>query len=159
MLESIINLVREHAGDAVINNPAIPNGHNEAVTAEAGNSILEGLKNMISQGQAQDVLSLLSHPSGDFQSHPAVQNISAGFIQNLVSKFGIDPSAASGVASNLIPTVLQNLVNKTNDTTDSSFSLENIAGQLTGGQGLQGLLGSFSQGGGAGVMDKLKGLF
>jgi hypothetical protein len=63
------------------------------------------------------------------------------------------------VASNLIPTVLQNLVSKTNDTTDSSFSLENIAGQLTGGQGLQGLLGSFGQGGGAGVMDKLKGAF
>jgi len=159
MLESIINLVREHAGDAIVNNPAIPNEHNEAVTAEAGNSILEGLKNMISQGQAQDVLSLLSHPSGDFQSHPAVQNISAGFIQNLVSKFGIDPSAASSVASNLIPTVLQNLVSKTNDTTDHSFSLENIAGQLTGGQGLQGLLGSLGQGGGAGVMDKLKGLF
>jgi len=159
MLENIINLVREHAGDAIVNNPAIPNEHNEAVTAEAGNSILEGLKNMISQGQAQDVLSLLSHPSGDFQSHPAVQNISSGFIQNLVSKFGIDPAAASGVASNLIPTVLQNLVSKTNDTTDSSFSLENIAGQLTGGQGLQGLLGSLGQGGGAGVMDKLKGLF
>ncbi len=159
MLDSIINLVREHAGDAIVNNPAIPNDQNEAVTAEAGNSILEGLKNMISQGQAQDVLSLLSHPSGDFQSHPAVQNISAGFIQNLVSKFGIDPAAASGAASNLIPTVLQHLVSKTNDTTDSSFSLENIAGQLTGGQGLQGLLGSLGQGGGAGVMDKLKGLF
>jgi hypothetical protein len=159
MLESIINLVREHAGAAIVDNPAIPNEHNEAVTAEAGNSILEGLKNMISQGKAQDVLSLLSHPSGDFQSHPAVQNISTGFIQNLVSKFGIDPAAASGVASNLIPTVLQHLVSKTNDTTDSSFSLENIAGQLTGGQGLQGLLGSLGQGGGAGVMDKLKGLF
>jgi hypothetical protein len=159
MLDSIINLVREHAGEAIANNPAIPNEQNEAVTAEAGSSILEGLKNMISGGQAQDVLSLLSHPSGDFQSHPAVQNISAGFIQNLVSKFGIDPAAASGVASSLIPTVLQHLVSKTNDTSDSSFSLENIAGQLTGGQGLQGLLGSLGQGGAGGVMDKLKGLF
>lgn len=159
MLESIINLVKEYAGDAIVNNPAIPNEHNDAVTAQAGSSILEGLKNMISGGQAQDVLSLLSHPSGDFQSNPAVQNISTGFIQKLVSQFGIDPTAANGVASNLIPTVLQQLVSKTNDTTDSSFSLESIAGQLTGGQGLQGLLDSFGQGGGEGVMDKLKGFF
>src|ERR1700754_3013977 len=159
MLENILNLVREHANEAVVNNPAIPNEHNEDVTTEAGNSIMEGLKNMISQGQAQDVLNMFSHPAGDFQSNPAVQNISSGFIQNLVQKFGIDPAAASGVASNLIPTVLQQLVHKTNDTADSSFNLESILGHLTGGQGLQGLLGSFGQGGGAGVMDKLKGLF
>jgi hypothetical protein len=159
MLENILNLVREHAGEAIVNNPAIPNENNEAVTAEAGNSIMEGLQNMISQGKAQDLLSMFSHPSGDFQSNPAVQNISGGFIQNLISKFGINPSAATGVASTLIPTVLQNLVHKTNDTADSSFSLESILGNLTGGQGLEGLIGSIGQGGGAGVMDKLKGLF
>ncbi|MBS1660670.1 MAG: hypothetical protein JST68_06425 [Bacteroidetes bacterium] len=159
MLENIISLVREHASDAIVNNPAVPNEQNEAVTEEAGNSIMDGLKNMISQGQAGDVLNLFSHPSSDFQSHPAVQSISGTFIQNLVAKFGLDPSAAGNVASNLIPTVLQNLVHKTNDTADSSFNLESIVGHLTGGQGLQGLLGSFGQGGGAGVMDKLKGLF
>ena len=159
MLENIINLVRENAGEAIVNNPAIPNEHNEAVTEEAGSSIVDGLKNMIAQGQSQDVLNLFSHPSGDFQSNPAVQSISGGFIQNLVQKFGIDPSAAGNVASNLIPTVLQNLVHKTNDTADSSFNLENILGHLTGGQGLQGLLGSLGQGGGAGVLDKIKGLF
>ncbi len=159
MLENIIDLVREHAGAAIVDNPAIPNEHNEAVTAEAGNSIMDGLKNMISQGQSGDLLNLFSHPSGDFQSNPAVQNISAGFIQNLIGKFGIDPAAASGVASNLIPSVLQQLVHKTNDTADNSFSLESILGHLTGGQGLQGLLGSLGQGGGAGIMDKLKGLF
>jgi hypothetical protein len=67
--------------------------------------------------------------------------------------------AASGLASNPTPAVLQCLVGKTNDTAGSPFSLGNIAGRLTGGQDLQGLLGSFGQSGGAGVMDKLKGLF
>jgi hypothetical protein len=141
MLEDIINLVKEHAGAAITNNPAVPNDHNEAVTSEAGRSILDGLKNMIAQGNSQDVLNLFSHPGGDFQSNPAVQNISGQFIQNLVGKFGLDPAAANGVASKLIPTVLQQLVHKTNDTTDSHFSLEGILGHLTEGQGIQGLLG------------------
>lgn len=159
MLDQIIDLVKEHAGELISSNPAIPAEHHEAVTAEAGNSIVEGLKGMMEQGQGQQVLDMFSHPSGDFQSNPAVQNISGQFIQNLVSKFGIDPGAASGIASNLIPTVLQHLVHKTNDTTDNNFSLENIVGHLTGGQGIQGLLGSLGQGGGEGLLGKLKGLF
>ena len=116
-----------------------------------------GLQQMIAGGQANDVLSLFSHPSEDLSAHPAVQAISSGFVQNLVSKFNINPSAASGIASSLIPTVLQQLVRKTNDTADNSFNLEHLLGNLTGGQGVQGLLGSLGQAGG--VMDKLKGLF
>jgi hypothetical protein len=155
MLEDIINLVKQHAGSAIVENPAIPNEQNDAVTAEAGSSIVDGLKGLIASGNAQDVLSLFSHPASDMQSNPAVQQISGGFIQNLVGKFGIDPQAASGVAGSLIPQVLQSLVHKTNDTADSSFSMESIFGHLTDGQGVQGLLGGL----GGGVMDKLKGLF
>jgi hypothetical protein len=158
MLEDIINLVKQHAGAAIVDNPAIPNEQNEAVTAEAGSSILDGLKGLISEGKAQEVLGLFSHPSSDMASNPAVQQISGGFVQNLVSKFGLDASAANGVAGNLIPQVLQSLVHKTNDTADSSFSMEGIFGHLTGGQGIQGLLGGLTQGGGS-VVDKLKGLF
>ena len=161
MLEDIISLVKQHAGDAINNNPAIPDEHNDAVAAEAGNSILDGLKNMIARGQAQDVLSLFSHPETDLQNHPAVQNISNGFIQNLVGKFGLDPSVASSVASNLIPNVMQSLTQKANNTADSHFNLEGILGQLTGGQGgVQGLLGGLTGSGeGGGVVNKLKGLF
>jgi len=159
MLDDIINLVKQHAGDAIINNPAIPNEHNEAVTAEAGSSIVDGLKGLISQGRSQEVLDLFSHPGTDFQSNPAVQNISGGFIQNLVGKFGLDPAVAGGVAGNLIPQVLQNLVHKTNDTTDNSFSLESILGNLTNGQGIQGLLGGLTQGQGGGAIDAIKGFF
>ena len=160
MLEDIIGLVKQHAGDAIVNNPAVPNEQNDAVTAEAGSSILDGLKGLISQGKAQDVLSLFSHPQEDMQSNPAVQQISGGFVQNLIGKFGLDASAANGVAGNLIPQVLQSLVHKTNDTADSGFSMESIFSHLTDGQGIQGILGGLSQGGGVGgVVDKLKGLF
>ena len=78
-----------------------------------------------------------------------------------MSKFGLGQTEANGVASNLIPNVIQSLVHKTNDPNDSSFSIEGILSHLTGGQqgGLEGLLGNLTQGGGTGIMDKIKGLF
>jgi uncharacterized protein YidB (DUF937 family) len=149
MLENLINLIEQHAGNAVINNPAVPNEQNNAVISEAGNSIVGTLKNMVSQGNLQDVMNLF-HNSGNVSSNPATQNITGNFVQSLMDKFGLDQNAASGVASNLIPNVLQSLVHKTNDPNDSSFNLQGIISQLTSGQ----------EGGiGGGVLDKIKGMF
>jgi len=161
MLENLIDLIKQHAGDTIINNPAIPNSQNEAAVSEAGNSIVNGLKDMISQGKIQDVLSLLQGQGGNVASNPAVQNISGGFVQTLMNKFGLGQGEANGIASNLIPTVIQSLVHKTNDPNDNSFSIEGILSHLSGGQpgGLEGLLGNLTQGGGGGIMDKIKGLF
>lgn len=162
MLENLINLVRENAGSAVINNPAIPNEQNEAVVNEAGHSILDSLQQMVSQGKLQDVLHMFQGGgSATAASSPAVQNISGNFIQSLISKFGINPSTASDVAGNLVPNVLQNLVHKTNDPNDSSFDLQSIISHLSGsgGGGIQDILGNLTQGGAGGVVDKIKGLF
>jgi hypothetical protein len=161
MLENLLDLIKQHAGDAIINNPAIPNSQNNAAVAEAGNSIVSGLKDMISQGKIQDVLSLLQGQGGNVASNPAVQNISGNFVQNLMDKFGLGQGQASGVAGNLIPNVIQSLVHKTNDPNDNSFNIQGILSHLAGGQqtGMEGLLGSLTQGGAGGVMDKLKGLF
>ena len=149
MLENLINLIKEHAGDAVINNPAVPNEQNNAVISEAGNSIVGSLKNMISQGNIQDVMNLF-HNSGNVGSNPATQNITGNFVQSLMNKFGLDQNAANGVAGNLIPNVLQSLVHKTNDPNDSSFDLQGIISHLTSGQPTDA---------GGGVLDKIKGLF
>jgi uncharacterized protein YidB (DUF937 family) len=149
MLENLINLIEQHAGTAVINNPAVPNEQNNAVISEAGNSIVGTLKNMVSQGNMQDVMNLF-HNSGNVSSNPATQNITGNFVQSLMDKFGLNQSAASGVASNLIPNVLQSLVHKTNDPNDNSFNLQGIISQLTSGQGA---------GIGGGVLDKIKGMF
>lgn len=160
MLENLINLVREHAGEAIINNPAVPNEQNEAVITAASHSIEGGLQNMISQGKLQDLLSLFHNGVGNTSNNPAVQNISESFVQNLVSKFGLDKAAAGGIASNLIPNVLQHLVSKTNDPADKSFNLEGIINHLTNGQGLNNLLGGLTGNNVAeGLMDKVKGLF
>jgi hypothetical protein len=172
MFEQLMDLIKQNAGEAVINNPAVPNEHNDAVVSEAGNSIIGGLKNMISQGNVQDVVNLFQHQGGNIAATPAGQQLSGGFIQNLMDKFGLSQGAASGVASNLIPQVLQKLVHKTNDPSDSSFNIQDIVSHLGGGGAagggfdLQGLIGKFTQGGntggnagGEGILDTIKGVF
>ncbi|MFT3936950.1 MAG: hypothetical protein QM726_25210 [Chitinophagaceae bacterium] len=173
MLENLLELIKEHAGSAIVNNPAIPNQHNDAAIAEAGSSIMDGLKNMLANGNTQDVVNLFNHQGGNIANTAAAQQISGGFIQNLMNKFGLDQGAASGIASSLIPTVLQKFVHQTNDPNNSNFNIQNIIGSLTGGGGqqaggaggfdIQGILSQFTGGGntagsGGGILDTLKGL-
>jgi hypothetical protein len=101
-----------------------------------------------------------------------------------MDKFGLDQSAASGVANNLVPNVMQGMVNKTNDPNDSSFDIQGIFNNLSGGStsgfNMQALLNKLKgvgldkdndgdvdmqdlmklvQGGGGGILDRVKGMF
>jgi len=164
-----MDLIKQNAGDAVINNPAVPNEQNDAVLAEAGHSIIGGLKNMIAQGNVQEVADLFQQQGNNIAATPAAQQLQGGFIQNLVDKFGLSQTAAGGVANNLIPRVLQQFVQKTNDPNDNSFNIQGILQHLGGGGvgngsfDLQGVLGRFTQqagsGEGGGLMDTIKGVF
>ena len=56
MLDNLMNVIRKYTGSAVETNPAVPNEKNEAATQQAGNSIVETLKNALSSGRIADVL-------------------------------------------------------------------------------------------------------
>lgn len=152
MLENLINLVKEHAGSSIINNPAIPNQQNNEAISTASNSIVGGLQNLLGGGGIKDVLKLFGGQSGNINNdHPVVQNISGNVVQDLMKKFNLDQGAASNIAGGLVPNVLQNLVNKTNDPNDNSFDIQGIfnslSGGKTGGMNIQGLLGKVTAGG------------
>jgi len=162
MLENLQNLVREHAGDAIINNPSIPNDKNEEAVSDASNSIVAGLKGAVANGNIDGVVNLFKAGSNSAGSSPVTQNIQAGYAQDLVHKFGLDHGKASQIAGSLIPIVLQKFVHKTNDPNDKSFDLQNIITSITGGAGLQDILGKFTGGGKedeGGMMGKIKGMF
>ncbi|MGO4289414.1 hypothetical protein [Chitinophaga sp. RAB17] len=150
MLEQLMDLVREHAQGAVVNNPAVPNEQNEAVIGAATESIASGLQQELASGNTEGVLSLLGGNSAASASNPVVSNISNNLVGTLLEKFNIDKGAATQLAATLIPTVLGSLANKTNDPANGSFSLDGILNSLTGGsaQGinLQGILGKLSGG-------------
>lgn len=185
MLDNLLNVVKQYAGEAIVNNPAVPNEKNEEVITEASSSIAGGLQGLLSQGGGlKDVLKIFGGQDAVENSNVTNQ-ISGGVVQNLMDKFGLDSRSAGSIAGSLVPSVLSSLVQKTNDTGDSSFDIQGLFNSLSGGRtsglnlqdmlskvksgaldldgdgdtDLQDLLSLFNKGGGSGLMDKVKGLF
>jgi hypothetical protein len=145
MFENLLKLVQENAGDAIINNPSIPNEHNHAAIQTASSGIFDHLKNMASNGGLENVVSMFNSGKVDTNALSGLSNNVAG---NLMEKFGINGEQAGSIVQNLIPKVMGQLVNKTNDPQDNSFDLQGIIGAIGGAEGGLG-----------GVMNNLKGLF
>ena len=181
MLDQLINLVREHAGAAINNNPAIPADKKEEAVNATGSSIAGGLQEMLSKGNIADVMKLFSGKA-DVSNSPVTQQVSGSLTDNLSNKLGIPATQAGGIASSIIPAILGSLVNKTNDPNDHSFNIQDIFNQFSGGKtsgmDVGGILNKFKGGldkdgdgdvdlsdltamfgGGGGLMDKVKGMF
>lgn len=142
MLDNLFNMIKGVAGDAVINNPEVPNEHNDAVVAEATNTVAGGLQNLVAGGGLESILSLFGgggqqQGKASLMSNPIVAMMIGHFAKKLMGKFGLQSNQASGVAQSLIPSVISNLISKTNDPSNSSFTLDGLLNSLTGGQSQQ----------------------
>ena len=177
MLKELFDLVRGHATDAVINNPDVPNEHNDDVVAEATNTVASGLRNVVAGGGVQSLLSLFGSGNTDKKSllsNPIVSMMMGHFAGKLMNKFNMNNTQANNLSGSLIPNVLVSLINKTNDSGDQGFSLEKLLGSITGnktdestndqssggglGDMLKQLTGGGQSGGGGGIMDIVKSL-
>ncbi len=140
MLDNLFDLVKGLAGDAVINNPDVPNEHNNEVVAEATNTVASGLQNMVAGGGLQNILSLFGgggnqqNGNKSILNNPIVNMMIGHFAGKLMKKYNLGGGQASNVANSLIPNVISGLINKTNDPNNSSFTLDNLLNSLTGGQ-------------------------
>ncbi len=163
MLENLFNLVKEQGFDSVINNPEVPNEQNDAVLASATDSVAGGLQSALAGGGLQSVLSLFGGGAnnngggiGSLMNNPIVQSIIGNFTNKLTNDHGISSNQASGIAGNLIPSVISSLIGKTANPNDSSFDMNSIIGSLTGGGAqaggngfdFNGILNKFTGGGG-----------
>lgn len=134
MFEQLTQLVQQYAGDTIVKNTAIPNEHNEAVVNETSNSIFAGLKKIASEGGAEQLAGLFSGKSID-SSNPIVQQITKQLSGTLGEKFGLSNADSSGVATNMIPQVLNSLVNKAKDPNDNGFQISDIINSVSGNSG------------------------
>ncbi len=183
MLDKLIDLVKQHAGGAVINNPAIPNEKNEAAVNEAGGSILATLQNALAGGRITDVLGYFKNRGGN--ENPIVKEATGNYANDLQAKLGLDRPAAEDVANKVVPQTMNDLANKTADPSDNGFDIQDIFNSLSGGKtgglniksllerfgagnldkdmdgdvDLQDLKKMFAGGAGGGLMDKVKGFF
>jgi hypothetical protein len=145
MFDNLLNLVKEHAGDAIVNNPAIPNEKNDEAISSTTNSIIDTLKGQLTSGNLTAITDMFK--GGNVNASSVASSVQSNVATDLMKKFGIDNAQASNIASSLIPKVMESFTKKTNDPNDSSFDLSSIMSSLGGG----------SAAGGIGGM--LKGLF
>lgn len=161
MLDELIKLVQQNAGDAIVKNQAIPNQHNDDAIQEVAGQIFNGLKGQVSQGNMEQVVSMFQGgSSSSLTNNPMVAQIISSVAGNFATKFGIAPDTARSVVGSLIPTVMNQLVKKTNDPNDSSFDLSNMVQSMGGNNSdLAGMLGKMGGGNTKDLQSALGGLF
>lgn len=125
MFEQLTQLIQQSGLQSVINNPEVPNEHNDAVIAEAQNSILSTFSQLNANGETQQVNEALA--SAD---HPVTQNIQQNFAGNIMEKFGINSATATSIAATLIPTVLNAI--KGGGASGGGFNIQDILSSLGG---------------------------
>ncbi len=133
MFETLLNLVKEHAGDAIVNNPVIPNEQNEDAIKHTTTSIVSGLQSQLASGNFKDVMNLLGGKSA-INQNPAAAHLTQNVAGDLASKFGFNSDQAGSIVSTMLPGILASMVKKTNDPNDSSLDLNGIFNSLSGGK-------------------------
>lgn len=157
MLDQLMKLVQQHAGDEIVNNNAIPNQFNNAAIEDVAQQILGGLKSQAAQGNLQQLTSLFNGGNvSSLAGNPMVSQIISKVAGDFASRFGISPQVAQSIAAGLIPKVMSQFINKTNDPNDNDFDLQDMLRGFTGNSGLN--LGDVMGKGGIGnVLGKILG--
>jgi len=137
MLEQLMQLIQQHGQQSVVENNAVPNEHNEAVMQEAQSSITAGLQQLATSGGLSQLTQMLQGGQAD-ASHPAVQQISGNFAQNIAQKFGINGQEAGNIASSIIPNVLGKIFNQGGTGSSGGFDIGGLLQSFTGGSNTAG---------------------
>ncbi len=140
MLEQLMGLIQDHSQDAIVNNPAIPNQHNNDAMQTILSSVTGGLQNQAQSGNIGGLMGLLSGGSGtgsSLMNNPIVGGIAQNAIQSLMEKFGLSNNAAANVIAQVLPGVLTSMISKTSNPNDNSMDFGGIMGSLLGGQQTQ----------------------
>lgn len=147
MLSQILEIVKENAGEAIINNPAIPNQKNSAAIKTASGSIVKNLQKMAGSGELDAIKGMFANEA-QVENNPVINQLSGNVAGDLMKKFGLDKGAASGIVKQLLPIVMKKFVQKTNDPKDKSIDLESVLGTLMSGKGKAGggILGNLLKG-------------
>jgi uncharacterized protein (DUF2267 family) len=162
MLDQLLKLVEQNAGDAIVNNQAVPNQFNNAAVQEVASNIFSGLQGQVAQGNMQQVVSMFKGQStSSIANNPMISNMITQVAGSLAQKFGVSPQAAQSIASNLLPQVMNQFVTKTNDPNDGDFDLQDMMRSFSGNQGLDigNVIGQVSRGKSGGIGDVLGNLF
>jgi hypothetical protein len=73
MFDNLLDLVKQNAGSAIINNPAIPNQHNDDAINTTSNSIMNSLTQQAAGGNMNQLMNMFQQ--GATQNNPVVTSV------------------------------------------------------------------------------------
>jgi len=133
MLDNLLgDLVKQYAGNAVINNPDVPNAQNESAISSITDGILGGLKQHAVEGGLNSIIGMLTN-SGQVDATTS-QNVQGNVVDSLIGKLGLGKAAASGIAASIVPSILGALSKNSADKSNTAFDPSSILSSLTGGK-------------------------
>lgn len=143
MLERLIKLVQQNSADDIVRNPEVPNEFNNAAIQDVAKQILSGLQGQASKGNMQDIMLMFQGSPASISGNPVISQLISGATRSLSTRFGVSPQAASLITNSLIPVVMKQFVNKTNDPTDNDFDLQTVVRNVTGQDDVGDILSQF----------------
>lgn len=141
MFDQFLDFVRAESQQAVVANPDIPEEHNEAVIHAAATTVQQGVQQVYQDQGANGVKNMFQQVEQGNDKHPAVQQMSGNFMDNLAGKFGLSKMVAGGLAATLIPMLLRKMLNRGQNSSVSGFNMGSILGGLLGGGAIGGMFG------------------
>ncbi len=138
MFEKLFMLVKNNAGMAVVQNPMIPAKYHEAVMNEASSSIIEVLKGQMENGKLKDMVKYFQFPG--IYNNPLINSTVNKFANKLNNFYSIEPVAAMEIAKELIPPVMQEIIQQSKNEQDTDFSLSKLLTMLSGNNNMNNLL-------------------
>lgn len=139
MLDSIINLAKEHLVPKLSENTELsPEQANESVKI-GSESVFDTLKNELLSGNFSGIQNLIS---GDITNNPIVDNIASNFITGLVEKLGVPESTAKSVAQMSLPYILNIFKGKAGEIKDNPAKIAEILNTGNSDGGMLGQVGN-----------------
>lgn len=126
MLEQLFDLVQQNSQQSVVENPDVPNEHNQEVINTLTSSITGGLQEQVQSGNLSGLMGLFGGESGtsgaSLMNNPIVASIATNAIGAIVQKFGLNSQVAGSIVNSVLPGVLGAVIGQLNGSGGSSGS-------------------------------------
>lgn len=148
MIDNLLGLVQQFAGNALNNNPDVPEDKKSSIIESAAAGLLNGFqKEATTTDGLSQILGMLGGGSSNSGiSNAFSQNIQSAVISSLMDKVGIKNELAKNIAGQLVPTILGALSNSKGEGINASGLLSSIMGDKASGVDVKGLLDKFAGG-------------
>jgi hypothetical protein len=146
MLDSLIDLAKDHLSGVVNNQPELQNRDPQETARITGETVLEDLMGQAQTGNTSGIMEMLSGQQTSATS-PLVSGMIPGIAAKLAGRLGISEGTARTLAAAAIPLIMNMMNGQVNQAQKGGLDIGSMIGGLMGGGGLSGLDGLGNLGG------------